>query len=48
VLDLASQVKPELQAQQSFTQLIQFVAQAEKVRANPGAGARRAAADSQP
>jgi len=48
VLDLASQVKPELQTQQSFTQLIQFVAQAEKVRANPGAGARRAAADSQP
>ncbi|HEX4143853.1 MAG TPA: von Willebrand factor type A domain-containing protein [Pirellulales bacterium] len=48
VLDLASQVQPGLRSQQSFGQLVQFVAQAEKVRANPGAGARRAAADSQP
>jgi hypothetical protein len=48
VLDLAAQVRPELRKQQSFGQLVQFVGQAEKVRANPGAGARRAAADAQP
>jgi hypothetical protein len=48
VLDLASQVQPDLRSQQSFGQLLQLVAQAGKVRANPGAGARRAAADAQP
>jgi hypothetical protein len=48
VLDLAAQVRPELRKQQAFGQLLQFVAQADKVRANPGAGARRAAADAQP
>ncbi len=48
VLDLAAQVQPQLQKSESFGQLMHLVAQADKVRANPGAGARRAAADSQP
>ncbi|HTU25334.1 MAG TPA: von Willebrand factor type A domain-containing protein [Pirellulales bacterium] len=48
VLDLSTQVSADLRAQPSFAELMQFVAQADKVRANPGAGARRAAADAQP
>ncbi len=48
IVDLAAQVKPQLREEQSFGQLLQLVVQAEKVRANPGAGARRAAADAQP
>jgi hypothetical protein len=48
VLDLAAEVKPQLRQEPSFGELVQLAAQAEKVRANPGAGARRAAADSEP
>ena len=39
VLDLAAEVKPQLRQEPSFGELLQLAAQAEKVRANPGAGA---------
>jgi hypothetical protein len=45
VVDLANQVQPQLRELPSFGQFVQFVTQAEKVRANPGVGARRATAE---